>query len=561
MGWRCAFSAVVLGAAAIASAPVVRASGGPDASARDALRTVLEAGTDPDLAWADLADCRAAAARFYEAREWELAWVRDGRPTDQARALARALAAADRDGLDARDYAGPSWALLVDALDAATPAPGPTQARFDLALTVSALRYASDLRDGRIRASADPEEVGRVRLVRAGPDDDVAAFVRGLASAPDVPAALARAEPPFAAYRRTVAALRRYAALAREEGAERIAVPRRPVGPGEPLADAGPIARRLRLVGDLAADAATPEDRYDAALADAVARFQRRHGLDPTGRLDARTVRSLNVPLSARADQLRLTLERWRWLPRDLASPPLVVNIPEFRLRGADPARRLSMKVVVGRAYERRTPVFAAEATRVVFRPAWIVPLKIQREELVPRIAKDPGFLAEEGYEVLDRRRRVVPLPSGPAALQRLRTGALRLRQVPGPRNALGLVELTFRNPHGVAMHGTPSQEQFARSRRDFSHGCIRVEDPAALAAWALRDDPAWTPERIRAAMDGAQTVVARLPRPIPVLVLYGTAIVSEEGEVSFFEDLYGRDAALDRALRAEAERRAGRAP
>jgi murein L,D-transpeptidase YcbB/YkuD len=233
-----------------------------------------------------------------------------------------------------------------------------------------------------------------------------------------------------------------------------------------------------------------------------------------------------------------------------------VVNIPEFRLHVADPERQLSMKVVVGRAYRHRTPVFATAMTRVIFRPSWNVPLSIQRDELVPHIEKDPGWLAAQEYEVLDAAGQVVRVTATADTFDRLRSGALRLRQKPGPRNALGLVKFVFPNAYGVYLHGTPSQELFARSRRDFSHGCIRVEDPVELAAWVLRNEPGWTRERINAGMNGPETVDVKLGHQIPVLVLYGTALVTADGEVRFFDDVYGADAALARALAQETARR-----
>ncbi len=526
------------------------------AGGRAALRALVDEGLHPDLTWADFREHRESVRGFYESGGYELAWIRDGVPTEQARAVALALQDSNEKGLEALDYDGPAWVHRLETLRASAP-PEPDQVRLDVALTVSVVRYASDLHSGRIGMRPEAEQVGRVRSVRTGEDAfDVAAFVRGrVMSAGDAAAALATAEPPFAAYRRTVGALRHYLELARVAGDERIPVPRRAVAAGERYASAATLARRLRLLGDLTEGVESQGDLYDVCLADAVARFQRRHGLEATGRLDPRTVRALNVPPSRRVEQLALTIERWRWLPRRFAAPPLVVNIPEFHLHAADPAHRLLMKVVVGRAYRHRTPVFAAEMTHVIFRPFWNVPLSIQREELVPHAEKDPGYLAAGGYELLDAGRVVQVAPTADT-LEYLRSGALRLRQRPGSRNALGLVKFVFPNAHGVYLHDTPAQELFARSRRDFSHGCIRVEDPVALAAWVLRNEGGWTLDRINAALHGTETIDVKLARPILVFVLYGTAIVSEDGEVRFFEDLYGRDAALARALAAESARR-----
>ncbi len=260
----------------------------------------------------------------------------------------------------------------------------------------------------------------------------------------------------------------------------------------------------------------------------------------------------LNVPLKARVLQLQLTLERYRWIPPDFPDPPIVVNIPEFRLRTMrrQPANYLTMRVVVGRAMRTQTPVFANRMKYVIFRPYWLVPLSIQRNELVPKTRRDPNYLADKGFEVVDRSGNVVPSsPASDDVIAGLRSGSLSARQKPGPKNALGLVKFIFPNQYNVYLHSTPEQELFSRSRRDFSHGCIRVEDPVALAAWVLRDKPEWTLDKIRATMNDDATVQVNLDKPIPVLILYSTAVVEPDGEVRFFDDIYGYDASLAKVL------------
>jgi murein L,D-transpeptidase YcbB/YkuD len=531
------------------------------ATGRAALRALVHDGYHPDLWWSDFREHQKSVRTFYEAGDDELAWTRDALPTEQARAVVGVLTRAHEKGLDARDYDGSAWSRWIDNLRPSRPAESDL-VRFDVALTVSVMRYVSDLHAGRMGRRSGAERLGLVRVVRTDEDDalDLAAFVRGrVVASGDVEAVLATVEPPFAAYRRTVLALLRYLELARLEDGEPLPVPARTVVAGERYARSPALARRLRLLGDLTENAEPDGDVYGILLADATERFQRRHGLEATGQLDARTVRALNVPLSRRVEQLALTIERWRWLPHRFAAPPLVVNIPEFRLHVADPERPLSMKVVVGRAYRFRTPVFAAVMTHVIFRPYWNVPLTIQRDELVPHVQKDHGWLAAGDYEVLDAAGRVVHVTVTADIVDRLHSGALRLRQKPGPRNALGLVKFVFPNAYGVYLHDTPSPELFARSRRDFSHGCIRVEEPVELAAWVLRGEPGWTRERISAAMNAQETVDVKLGRLIPVFVLYGTALVTEDGQVRFFDDIYGADAALARALAEETARRSTR--
>ena len=208
------------------------------------------------------------------------------------------------------------------------------------------------------------------------------------------------------------------------------------------------------------------------------------------------------------------------------------------------------MNVVVGKAYGHGTPVFNDTMEYVVFRPYWEVPHSITRAEIIPHILRDPGYLAKDNLEVVDNRQNVVSAGEvSSEVIDQLRAGKLFVRQKPGPKNSLGLVKFLFPNSYNVYMHDTPATELFVRSRRDFSHGCIRLEKPADLAAWVLRDNPGWTPERIRAAMNGTTTQQVNLAHPIPVLIVYATVIVLEDGLVHFYDDIYGHDAELEKVL------------
>jgi murein L,D-transpeptidase YcbB/YkuD len=277
--------------------------------------------------------------------------------------------------------------------------------------------------------------------------------------------------------------------------------------------------------------------------------------LRPDGRLDAQTVKALNTPLSFRVRQLQLTLERWRWLPHEFTEPPIVVNIPEFHLRAystiGEGEVALTMNVIVGKAFGHKTPIFAENMQYVVLRPYWNVPPSIQRSEIVPAIQKSRDYIAKKGFEVTTNSGEVVT--SGDISddvLAQLRAGKLAVRQKPGADNSLGLVKLIFPNSYNVYLHSTPAQQLFAQARRDFSHGCIRVEKPDELAAWALRNNPGWDVARVREAMkSGKDNQRVNLAKPIPVFILYGTAIVDEKGEAHFYDDIYGLDADLDKVL------------
>jgi murein L,D-transpeptidase YcbB/YkuD len=343
--------------------------------------------------------------------------------------------------------------------------------------------------------------------------------------------------------------------LAKQDDGEKLPDPHGIVFSGT-LYDGVPrLARLLRLVGDLPESAVIPADSrlYDGPLVEAVKRFQERHGLRPDGYLTVDTLEQLNVPLSDRVEQIRLTLERYRWLRYDSPQPPIVINIPGSRLYALrkDGSVALSMTVDVGDEYDR-TPVLEGEIEYLVFRPYWGVPLNIQRDEIVPNIKDDPDYLSENHFEVINPDGETVSNGRvSSEVLQQLRAGKLHVRQKPGPDNSLGLLKFVFPNRYDVYLHDTPAWgHYFAAPDRNISHGCIHLKEPAQLAAWVLRDKPKWTLERVQKAMlAGQDNLRVNLAKPVPVLILYMTAAVREDGDINFYRDIYGYDAQLRQAL------------
>jgi murein L,D-transpeptidase YcbB/YkuD len=512
------------------------------------LREIAAAGRLSDLRWPDFSDYRSHVANFYDAAGYAPAWLRNHEPTQQAQTVIDVLKQADSKGLNAEDYDGSRWA---DRLARLRQSPSPAdEARFDAALTVCAMRYISDLHIGRV----NPQHF-KFNLDVTSKKYDLPLFLREkLINSSDLRAELDQVEPPFAGYKRTLRALQQYMELSRQDAGEQLPIPAKPVDPGSPYDGVPRLNRLLRLLGDLP-DGDSPESSnlYAGPLVNAVKHFQERHGLAPDGRLGAPTLKQLNVPLSFRVEQLRLTLERWRWVPYKFPRPPIVVNIPEFRLRTYQEDGRIAlmMNVIVGKAYRHETPVFERDMTYVVLRPYWNVPPSIQRSEIVPAIRKGRDYIAKKNYEVVTPQGSVVTSGTiSDEVLQQLSAGKLLVRQKPGPSNALGLVKLMFPNEYNVYLHSTPSQQLFSQTRRDFSHGCIRVEKPAELTAWVLRDKPEWSLERVRAAMQtGKDNAQVNLTAPVPVLILYGTAVVDEQNEAHFFDDIYGYDADLEKVL------------
>jgi murein L,D-transpeptidase YcbB/YkuD len=512
------------------------------------LQALVASGNMDSMRWPNFSDYRTTLQKFYQPTAYAPAWIQGTRPTPQALSLIAIFKDAWKKGLDPEAYDASRWDERIRALQASNAV---TTARFDVALTVSTMRYISDLHIGRI----NPQHF-KFGLSVEQKKYDLAQLLRDrIVSASNLTEVLSEVEPPFPGYRRTEQALASYMELARNDDGEKLPAVTKPIDPGQSYAGVPRLSRLLRLVGDLPPDATMPAEAttYAAPLVDAVKRFQRRHGLDSDGRLGPGTIKQLNVPLQDRVLQLQLALERWRWLPSEFSAPPIIVNIPDFQLRALDENNSpvLTMRVVVGKAMRTQTPVFSRDMTYVVLRPYWNVPPSILRSEIVPAITRDRSYLARKRYEVATYDGKVVTDGDvSDEVLAQLRTGKLMVRQRPGPTNALGLVKMMFPNEYNVYLHSTPSQELFSRTRRDFSHGCIRVEKPAELANWTLRNNPGWTLERVRQGMQGGKDdVTVSLVRKVPVFIVYGTALAYENGEVHFSDDIYGHDATLAAAL------------
>jgi murein L,D-transpeptidase YcbB/YkuD len=540
---------IALGCQSQSTPPPAAATPNAEAIA-DQLRTIANAGTLADLKWPNFPDYRQRVQALYEAVSYTPVWVRDGQPTPQAQAVMTALEVSRLKGLNPEEYDAERWPSRLNVLKSA-PGDATTIAHFDAALTVSAMRYISDLHIGRV----NPKHL-KFGMDVAQKSYDLPQFLlQKLLPASEVPEVLNAVEPPYYGYQRTEAALQNYLALDDQDHSAPLPEVQKTLAPGDAYAGAEALAQRLELVGDLPKGPIgdVKPGIYDGPLVDGVKHFQSRHGLNADGRLGKDTLRQLNTPLSVRIQQLDDALERWRWLPVDFPTLPVAVNIPEFILRVFSPDRRIAlrMNVVVGKAVRNETPVFARDMNYIVFRPYWNVPYSITRGEIIPSLAKDSGYLARKNFEITDQSGRIITASAVSAdVLAQLRSGKLLVRQRPGPTNSLGLVKFMFPNEHNVYLHSTPSQALFSESRRDFSHGCIRVEKPAELAAWLLQGQPKWTLAAVKAAMQsGPDNQQVNLDRPVPVVIIYLTAVVEENGEVYFFDDIYGHDRSLNAVL------------
>jgi len=373
----------------------------------------------------------------------------------------------------------------------------------------------------------------------------------------------ARSQPPpvqMEEYKRTLSALQRYRLLADEDDGAALPETEIAVEPGDHYDGVPRLIRLLKLIGDLPDDVVEDTDLYEGALVAAVQRFQRRHGLHPDGNIDTTTLEQLNTPLRRRVRQLELALERWRRRPYNPNRPAIVLNLPEFRLRafeGVDAAGQdpeLEMKVIVGEAPDHKSPLLLSRLESVILRPYWNVPASIQRNELLPYIRRDPSWVSANNFELVNPQNNEVAGAGGISEriCSLLDTGRLQLRQKPGSKNTLGLIKFMFPNEYGIYMHDTSARWLFAQERRDLSHGCIRVEKPQDLAEWVLRGQPGWSRDEIDAAIHGTESISVKVKRPIQVVLMYATAVAMKNGEVHFFEDIYGQDQALEKELAAQ---------
>ena len=599
----------------------------------DNIRAVVTQKQLDILRWPDYSDYQPAVSTFYDDRNYELAWLRDLKPTPEAVAFIQAFQDAGAKGLNPEDYDAWRWpgrvtqiAQIAAANDTSSAA-GTTVGQFDAAMTICIMRYISDLRVGRVNPSHFNFDINV-----SSKKYDLAEFVSdNVVDATDVPGLIRKVEPDSDHYRATEAALANYLRLAKlQQAAAALPLPdvltKAGVGVTGEYSATGQLQARLQLEGDAPGDypyhappatpqpqpapqpvpesavesrakaarqlgrqtltraerllhpqsrkakagaqSAPPPDQpaftpphlppvYTAELADAVKNYQRRHGLEDNGRLTEETINSLNVPLTERVIQLQDSLERWRWLPDQYVNAPLMVNLPEFVLRGVSPDHQsdFTMRVVVGKVVgEHDTPVFVHMMRYLIFRPYWSVPHDIVEKELMPHIrASGVGYLASHNFEVTDSKGNVLPKFTA----KDIEHGGLQVREKPGPKNSLGLVKFMFPNQYDIYLHSTPEQDLFSRSRRDFSHGCIRVEKPEDLAVWVLTSSDTaappgkdWDIPTVHDIMqNGADNHQFNLKTPIPIVIFYATAIVAEDGQAHFFDDIYGYDESLQEVL------------
>jgi L,D-transpeptidase YcbB len=489
--------------------------------------------------------------RFYERRAFRPVWVCDEGLLPSAEALVQVIGQAEHEGMRSGSYHLSSIERLMAAQRLGESQNLSQSLRswvdLELLLTDAFFMYGAHVLTGQI----DPRELKEVWFADR-PEIDLGIALQYASETNQVTELLQNLRPTHAGYVGLRKALASYRDISARGGWPVI-----PDGPNLQIGDHGPrvaaLRTRLLLTADLDRASVPVDDTFDAALERGLQRFQERHGLAADGVVGAATLTALNIPAAARARQIELNMERWRWLPRELGDRYILVNTANFTLDVVEHGQPvLAMRVVVGRP-ARRTPFFSADMTYLVLNPHWYVPPTIAIQDKLPLIRRDPGYVARQNFKLFRDGEsgvtRIDPLSIDWSSVS-ARNFPYRLRQDPGPRNALGRVKFMFPNPYHVYLHDTPSRELFAKTERAFSSGCIRLEKPLELAEYLLRDDPRWPRPKILAAIGRGGEQVVHLPTNIPVHLLYWTAWVNEDGLVHFRKDIYERDSVLDKVLR-----------
>jgi murein L,D-transpeptidase YcbB/YkuD len=549
------------------------------------LQTLKEKPKLDTLRWPNYSEYQKQVQDLYAGHENALMWVTGGQasevtPSPAARQMIQLLTEAALKGLNPDDYDGPRWAARLDRLNAIRKAKDDSAAaqndvaQFDLALSVCATRYLSDLHLGRINPQAlnfDIDVPGKRAAF-----DVVKLLNEQIVSSSDIASAISGIEPQNPMYRNLLAALPQFIALAKQQEANpQPLLPglngAKPVEAGGHYAGADALVTRLQLEGDVVASdqpnsqpnaanapAKPASTEYTKDLADAVKKFQGRHGLATDGKLGQGTIDALNVPLSKRVQSINNALERWRWLPENYQQPRVLVNLPEFQLRAFGPDHTLAFKmnVIDGEAKGfHDTPMFVRQMRYVVFRPYWNLPPSIIKKEIVPHLQKSGmEYLDAHDYEATTNGGKVVEN----ATVNDIAHLRYAIRQKPGPKNSLGLVKFLFPNEYDVYMHSTPELNLFSLSRRDRSHGCVRLQHADQMAMWVLggdQKDPEtqtlWDADSVHDAMsnEDKNNKTYGLKTPLPVVLTYMTAMADEDGTVHLFSDIYGYDRDLEAAL------------
>ena len=486
---------------------------------------------------------------FYEKRGFLPAWGDENGPLPAAQELITSINHLSSDGLRPSDY---HLNLIIAETQKMKRTESLARGDFtnlvslDLLLTDAFLVAGAHMVKGRINPERiDPEWFANLREI------DMPLLLENALENRRIAETLFSLRPHHQGYRDLLDALEKYRQILQFGGWEAI-----PSGPALKLGDDSTrvsiLRKRLAATSEFEHDSDLSDQMFDAAVEDAVIRFQNRHGLEADGVAGPETLAALNIPVERRIDQIALNLERWRWLPQDLGETHIIVNIADYTLTVHEGDRTaMDMRAIVGKPY-RRTPVFSDKMTYMVFNPSWNIPHQLAIQDILPLVQKNPDYLA--GMDILvisDQGGRASIIDPKNIDWESVspRNFPYRFRQAPGPKNPLGCAKFMFPNRFNVYIHDTPFQDLFGKSSRSFSSGCIRIEKPILLAQYLLSENPSWNIDQIKATLASGIEQTVSLPKPVPVHLLYWTAWVSSNGLIHFRKDIYGRDEKLLNAL------------
>ncbi len=518
----------------IIATPAVEVTAAP-AIAMTEISSIIATKQHPYLTLSNFTNRAEDLDALYKTTGYQPIWLGDdSKAKKNATDIIKLLADASTYGLNAANY---DTQLLQEKLNALKPpldVHSKDLALYDTALSLSLLRFMHDLHYGRI----NPKNLNLTIQLRAEKPLDLPTLIKTSLAQDTIAQLPSLVEPKLPQYQKLKQALAAY------RSAEKLQpfslVSKASIAIGNPLPQSAELQKFLAALGDLPADKVdNSASIYTDTIAEGVKKFQQRHGMKANGVISKATVTAINEPLSQRITQIELAMERLRWLPEVSEGPAIMVNIPAFQLSAFDDIKQDSptttMRVVVGKAAKNQTPILTAAMEFVDFQPYWNVPYKIAKDEILPKLAEDPDYLVRQNMEFVSS--------SG--------NSALRIRQRPGKGNALGKVKFIFPNKSDVYLHDTPSVSLFSRSRRDLSHGCVRVAHPQELAEFVLKNEGNWDTSSIKKAMNGRNRRVT-LKNTIPVFFLYNTAFFDENNNLSFYSDIYRRDAELLNALKKQ---------
>ncbi|QPK65467.1 L,D-transpeptidase family protein [Methylomonas sp. LL1] len=521
-----------------------------------AINSLIAGGQNPLLVKADFSKQANDLALLYQAGGNQLLWLGENRSQSLIDSALAVLANAKADGLNPIDYDADSlkrnfelaMTLPLNAVD--------ELAKFDTALSISLLRFINDLHYGRVQ----PQSLDYPAPFGNKPGLDSVHLIKQAIEQQSLANLAQQVQPKFRQYQQLKQALASYR-QAPQASVSQPLVFQQSLRPGDSHPQLAELRQRLITLGAMAEDTQTSnsENTYSERLQEAVKNFQEQQGLKADGIIGKETAALLNQSLEQKISQIELSMERLRWLPDDISGPLIIVNIPAFQLwafNALDDPNAITMKVIVGKALQNQTPVLFEEMQYLEFMPYWNIPKSIMDKEILPKLYNDFGYLQNQNIELVQRQTDENEVDSWDGIFDDIRRGKVRARQRPGRKNPLGKVKFIFPNKEDVYLHDTSTHSLFSRSRRDFSHGCVRVEDAEKLAEFVLSKQPEsdWDITAIQQAMSGSKTRRVTLKQPIPVLFLYATSYVDQDNQIHFYRDIYQQDAALEKALGISSE-------